>query len=108
MGAPGRIITVALCACGGVSTSTGQDAGADVAICARKPESLESAAAALKATGLRISARPCDLAKETEVRSWVEAAAQDLGGIDISPIVLLLLIFFARSFLRTTIAPALI
>jgi YggT family protein len=32
----------------------------------------------------------------------------DLGGIDISPIVLLLLIFFLRQLLWTTIAPALI
>jgi YggT family protein len=32
----------------------------------------------------------------------------DLGGIDISPIVLLLLIFFVRQLLWTTIAPALI
>ena len=30
----------------------------------------------------------------------------DLGGIDISPIVLLLLIFFVRQLLWTTIAPA--
>ncbi|MCO4317428.1 YggT family protein [Phyllobacterium sp. 21LDTY02-6] len=32
----------------------------------------------------------------------------DLGGIDISPIVLLLLIFFARQLLWTTIAPLLL
>ena len=30
----------------------------------------------------------------------------DLGGIDISPIILLLLIFFIRQFLLTTVAPA--
>ena len=30
----------------------------------------------------------------------------DLGGIDISPIVLLLIIFFIRQFLITTVAPA--
>ena len=30
----------------------------------------------------------------------------DLGGIDISPIILLLLIFFVRQFLLTTVAPA--
>ena len=30
----------------------------------------------------------------------------DLGGIDISPIVLLLIIMFLRMFLRTSIAPA--
>ena len=31
----------------------------------------------------------------------------DLGGIDISPIVLLLIIMFLRTFLRTSVAPAL-
>ena len=58
-------------------------AGADVAICARQPAPLESAAASLKSLGHRVSARTCDLSKEEDVRSWVEAAAQDLGGIDI-------------------------
>ncbi len=32
----------------------------------------------------------------------------DLGGIDISPIILLLIIFFLRQFILTTVAPALI
>ena len=32
----------------------------------------------------------------------------DLGGIDVSPIILLLIIFFLRQFLWTTIAPAVI
>jgi len=32
----------------------------------------------------------------------------DLGGIDISPIILLLLLFFVRQLIITTIAPALI
>ncbi|EKF41839.1 YggT family protein [Nitratireductor indicus] len=32
----------------------------------------------------------------------------DLGGIDISPIILLLILFFLRQFLLTTIAPALL
>ena len=32
----------------------------------------------------------------------------DLGGIDISPIILLLLLFFVRQFILTTVAPALI
>jgi 3-oxoacyl-[acyl-carrier protein] reductase len=59
------------------------DAGADVAICARTAASLESAQAALAASGRRVSARRCDLAQAEEVRNWVEAAAQDLGGIDI-------------------------
>lgn len=32
----------------------------------------------------------------------------DLGGIDISPIILLLIIFFIRQFLWTSVAPALV
>lgn len=32
----------------------------------------------------------------------------DLGGIDISPIILLLIIFFLRQFILTTVAPALV
>jgi 3-oxoacyl-[acyl-carrier protein] reductase len=58
-------------------------AGADVAICARQPGPLESAAAALKPSGRRVSARTCDLSQEKEVKAWVEAAARELGGIDI-------------------------
>lgn len=59
------------------------NAGADVAICARGGESLEAAADSLKAPGRRVSARACDLSLADAVRGWVEAAAQDLGGIDI-------------------------
>ncbi len=32
----------------------------------------------------------------------------DLGGIDISPIILLLILFFVRQFILTTVAPALV
>ena len=32
----------------------------------------------------------------------------DLGGVDISPIVVLLILFFLQQFLRTSIAPALL
>lgn len=32
----------------------------------------------------------------------------DLGGIDISPIILLLVLFFLRQFLLTTVAPAIL
>ena len=57
--------------------------GADVAICARQPASLDAAAASLEPLGHRVSARVCDLAQAAEVPGWVDAAAQDLGGIDI-------------------------
>ena len=58
-------------------------AGADVAICARQPAPLASAAASLKILGQRVSARACDLSQAQQVQDWVNAAAQDLGGIDI-------------------------
>ena len=58
-------------------------AGADVAICARQKASLDSAAASLTPLAHRVSARTCDLSQAEQVREWVEAAAQDLGGIDI-------------------------
>jgi 3-oxoacyl-[acyl-carrier protein] reductase len=58
-------------------------AGADVAICARQQAALSAAEASLKTHGHKVSARTCDLAKEAAVRSWVVAAAEDLGGIDI-------------------------
>ena len=58
-------------------------AGADVAICARQAAALEAAAAALRTHGRRVSARTCDLSRAEDVRNWVEAAAQELGGIEI-------------------------
>ena len=38
----------------------------------------------------------------------IRAILPDLGGIDISPIILLLLLFFLRQFILTTVAPALL
>ena len=38
----------------------------------------------------------------------IRSILPDLGGIDISPIILLLIIFFIRTFIITTVAPALI
>ena len=58
-------------------------AGADVAICARGAARLQEAAEALRASGRRVSARTCDLSDADQVRDWVNAAAADLGGIDI-------------------------
>ncbi|MBX3529464.1 MAG: YggT family protein [Rhizobiaceae bacterium] len=38
----------------------------------------------------------------------IRSILPDLGGIDISPIILLLLLFFLRQFILTTIAPLLL
>ena len=58
-------------------------AGAAVAICARQAAALEAAGQALARTGHRVSTRQCDLSQADRVREWVNAAAEDLGGIDI-------------------------
>jgi 3-oxoacyl-[acyl-carrier protein] reductase len=58
-------------------------AGADVAICARQRPALDAAAASIAPLGHRVSARTCDLAQADQVRDWVNAAAAELGGIDI-------------------------
>ena len=58
-------------------------AGADVSICARQAASLESASASLKTLGHRVSSRSCDLSRAEDISAWVEASAQELGGIDI-------------------------
>lgn len=38
----------------------------------------------------------------------IRSILPDLGGIDISPIILLLLLFFLRQFILTTVAPVLL
>ena len=59
------------------------NAGADVSICARSPESLKEAASLLSSSGRKIHAQPCDLVDPEAIKQWVAAAAAQLGGIDI-------------------------
>ena len=59
------------------------NAGADVSICARSQEALNDAATQLRKTGRKIHAQTCDLADSEAIKTWVAAAAQELGGIDI-------------------------
>lgn len=58
-------------------------AGADVSICARGTQALESARAELAACGKRVHAMTCDLADAAAVARHVADAAQALGGIDV-------------------------
>jgi 3-oxoacyl-[acyl-carrier protein] reductase len=58
--------------------------GAAVSICARNQASLDHAASDLaKATKAKIHHLPCDLANGPQVTSYVKAAAEALGGIDV-------------------------
>src|SRR6266581_3529695 len=58
--------------------------GVDVAICARRKEPLEAAAAEIaKATGRKIVAIPADLTKDADSKNFVEQAHRALGRVDI-------------------------
>ncbi len=58
-------------------------AGAAVGLCARNPGPLEQARAELAAHGQAVHAQVCDLADAAAISAWVQAAAEQLGGIDI-------------------------
>jgi 3-oxoacyl-[acyl-carrier protein] reductase len=57
--------------------------GADVSICARDPEEVEAARAALAAPGRTVHAAVADVTDPAQVEAYVAAAAEALGGIDI-------------------------
>jgi 3-oxoacyl-[acyl-carrier protein] reductase len=57
--------------------------GAAVAICARGQAGLDEAAGALRTHGGKVHAAACDLADGAQVKAYVEAAGQALGGIDV-------------------------
>ena len=58
--------------------------GMDVAICARRKEPLEAAAAAIaKETGRKIIPITADLTKDTDAKAFVEKGHQVLGRVDI-------------------------
>ena len=58
--------------------------GVDVAICARRKDVLEKAAAEMaRQTNRRIVAIPADLRKDADARNFIEQAHQTLGRVDI-------------------------
>jgi 3-oxoacyl-[acyl-carrier protein] reductase len=56
--------------------------GAGVAICARNPEQVSSAVAALRGRGVRATGAPVDITDGAALKSWIASAARELGGID--------------------------
>lgn len=58
-------------------------AGASVSVCARGADALERARAEIAAHGRPVHAHSCDLADPASISAWVQAAAAELGGIDI-------------------------
>jgi 3-oxoacyl-[acyl-carrier protein] reductase len=59
------------------------EAGAAVSICARGRAALDRTSAEIMASGVKAHAGECDLADKQAVASYVAAAADSLGGIDI-------------------------
>src|SRR5258708_17006769 len=57
--------------------------GANVAICARNPDQVKDAVAALKDKGVRATGASVDISDGPALKAWVEKAGQELGGIDI-------------------------
>ena len=56
--------------------------GASVAICARDADAVSETVASLARVATRASGRALDVADAAAVRSWVDATAQEFGGID--------------------------
>jgi NAD(P)-dependent dehydrogenase (short-subunit alcohol dehydrogenase family) len=56
--------------------------GADVSICARNTQDVAATVASLKAKGVKAFGRALDVADGPALKTWIAAAAGDLGGID--------------------------
>lgn len=57
--------------------------GVHLALCARSADLLEHVAGEARAMGVRVLARSVDVTNDGDVRTMVEAAEQELGGVDI-------------------------
>jgi 3-oxoacyl-[acyl-carrier protein] reductase len=76
------LITAASRGIGLATAKTFADAGCDLAICARGDAGLESARKELESRGARVFTRAFDVADADALKSFVEGAAADLGGLD--------------------------
>lgn len=56
--------------------------GCNVAICARNQKGVDSAVESLKKTGVKVFGQAVDVGDGEALKSWVNAAADALGGID--------------------------
>lgn len=59
------------------------EAGARVAVCARGQDGLDQLRKDAAASAIRLHARRCDLANADEIRNWMAAAAEEMGGLDV-------------------------
>ena len=59
------------------------EAGAAISVCARGRAALDKASAEIAARGVKVHAAVCDLADKAAIATYIGAAADSLGGIDI-------------------------
>jgi len=59
------------------------DEGADLAICSRNQEEVDSAVSELSAKGVKVTGAVVDVADKAAYQGWIASAAEELGGIDI-------------------------
>lgn len=57
--------------------------GVDVGLCARNPDRVKETVAALRAKGVKATGASVDITDGAALKAWIEAAGQELGGIDI-------------------------
>jgi NAD(P)-dependent dehydrogenase (short-subunit alcohol dehydrogenase family) len=81
----GRVALVTGASSGlGVAFAEGlADAGADIAICARRVDKLEETRKRVEATGRRCLAVPADVAKPEDCQRFVDAAMEEFGKVDV-------------------------
>lgn len=56
--------------------------GANVAVCARNADQVAATVSELKASGIRATGGTVDVTDGAALKSWIETAAKELGGID--------------------------
>jgi NAD(P)-dependent dehydrogenase (short-subunit alcohol dehydrogenase family) len=81
----GRVALVTGASSGlGVAFAEGlADAGADIAICARRVERLEATRERVEASGRRCLAVPADVSKPEDCQRFVDAAMEEFGKVDV-------------------------
>ena len=56
--------------------------GADIAICARNKDEIDTTLKSLESYGVKAIGSPLDVANSSDLKKWIDTSANELGGID--------------------------
>ena len=56
--------------------------GADIAICARNKDEIDTTLKSLESYGVKAIGSPLDVANSSDLKKWIDSSADELGGID--------------------------